>query len=263
MSDGPKVTRRRVLGGISLLPLATMLPDLLAAGRAAQAAGSWLFFSAHQAAVVDDATARMIPGLEDPIEGAIGSPGARDANVTRYIDTMLAAFTPAVPRIHAGGPWSNRHGGTTDYMANFVPLTTPEVKAWKTKIADLQKQYTDGVKALDSSAGGDFTAVPGLIQDQALGQNAAFRDLLMAHAIEGCYSVPEYGGNQATKIWVDIQFPGDVQPRGYTPSEVSAQNAPGSDVMGTDVANFIKKQLPAAVPMVGSSMAGRRVRRDG
>ena len=49
------------------------------------------FFTAHQAAVVEDATARIAPGpRDDPAEA--GHPGAREAGVTAYIDAMLAAL---------------------------------------------------------------------------------------------------------------------------------------------------------------------------
>ena len=49
------------------------------------------FFTAHQAAVVEAATARIAPGPhDDPAEA--GHPGAREAGVTGYIDTMLGAL---------------------------------------------------------------------------------------------------------------------------------------------------------------------------
>src|SRR5690242_12715386 len=49
------------------------------------------FFTPHQAAVVEAATARIAPGPhDDPAEQ--GHPGAREAGVTGYIDTMLGAL---------------------------------------------------------------------------------------------------------------------------------------------------------------------------
>jgi len=50
-----------------------------------------------------------------------------------------------------------------------------------------------------------------------------FRDLLYTHACEGLYSAPEYGGNPGGSVWRAIEFPGDVQPRGYTDEEVSGR----------------------------------------
>jgi len=50
-----------------------------------------------------------------------------------------------------------------------------------------------------------------------------FRDVLYRHACEGAYGAPEYGGNRDLAGWRAIQFPGDVQPRGYTDDEVSGR----------------------------------------
>ncbi|HMC69649.1 MAG TPA: gluconate 2-dehydrogenase subunit 3 family protein, partial [Mycobacteriales bacterium] len=83
--------------GAGLLPLALALgPDLLSRAWAAGASESFQFFDAHQAAVVREATARLIPGpTDDPTE--VGHPGAREAGVVGYIDTLLAAFSRSVP----------------------------------------------------------------------------------------------------------------------------------------------------------------------
>ncbi|MGO9284703.1 MAG: hypothetical protein ACLP75_17410, partial [Mycobacterium sp.] len=110
-------SRRAVLGGLGLLPLAAM-PGIL---PPASADMGYRFFNAHQAAVLDAATRRLIPGPEDNLLEH-GHPGAHEADVVGYLDTMLSAFTFSPPAVHAGGPWSNRAGGTQDYMADFVPL---------------------------------------------------------------------------------------------------------------------------------------------
>ena len=49
---------------------------------------------------------------------------------------------------------------------------------------------------------------------------------MFSHAIEGMYSAPEYGGNAGLVGWRDIGFPGDVQPVGYTPAQVSTSDGP-------------------------------------
>ena len=119
------------------------------------------FFTSHQAAVVEDATARIAPGPEDdPAEA--GHPGAREADVTGYIDTMLGALGALwddnpPPMIFAGGPWSNRHTSGPDLMALFVTLDPVARIAWRKRLAGWQQQYTKGIAALDKLAGGDFT----------------------------------------------------------------------------------------------------------
>src|SRR5437764_7264347 len=163
-----EISRRRFLAGASLLPLGAAFPprivEWLGAAKAAAASGGFVFFDDHQAAVVREATARLIPGpSDDPLE--TGHPGAREANVVRYIDTLLGALTVTPEKIHAGGPWSNRSGGTADYMATFIPLTPTQHAAWIRRLGGLQKRYADGVKALDAAAGGDFVAADIVTKD--------------------------------------------------------------------------------------------------
>jgi gluconate 2-dehydrogenase gamma chain len=203
-----------------MLQLAAALPRGWQEVFAAPASEPFRFFQPHQADVVREATARLIPGPEeDPLE--IGHAGAREANVVRYIDLMLSAFTVDPPLIHAGGPWSDRSGGETNYMASFVPLSETQAQLWRRRIEALQEKYLLGIKALDAVAGGDFTIAPALQKDQILFDAGEFRDLLFTHAIEGFLSVPEYGGNEDLAGWREIRWPGDSQPRGYTPDEVS------------------------------------------
>lgn len=238
----PDLSRRRFLQAAGLLPLAAMLPGrALADALATTTPTGFLFFDDHQAAVVREATARIIPGPEDdPLEA--GHPGAREANVVRYIDLMLAAFGADPPRIHAGGPWSDRAGGTINHMADFVALSPVQEKIWRDRIAALQKQYLAGIAALDEATGGDFSAASNDAKDEALNDAGGFLDVLWIHAIEGTYSIPEYGGNEGLTGWQEIKWPGDSQPRGYTPAEVSSSTGPDPVVLDVVVsaalANF-------------------------
>ncbi|HET9876432.1 MAG TPA: gluconate 2-dehydrogenase subunit 3 family protein [Mycobacterium sp.] len=216
----PSLTRRSLLGGMSLLPLAAAMPGVLAAPSADT---GYRFLSPHQAAVLDAATRRLVPGPEDnPLE--VGHPGAHEADVVRFLDNMLSAFSFSPPEVHAGGPWSNRAGGSQDFMADFVPLDRAQTYAWRNRIAGYREQYTNGIALLDRQAGGDFTTVSAKRQDSILawGPALSFTRLLFGHTIEGMYAVPEYGGNADLVGWRDISWPGDVQPRGYTNAEVEA-----------------------------------------
>ena len=155
----------------------------------------------------------------------LAHPGAREADVTGYIDTMLGALgalDDAAPLIFAGGPWSNRHTSGPDLMARFVTLDPVARIAWR-----------GGWRAGSSSTGRasrPWTSWPGATsprpateagQDPGLSSVSTFMALLFEHTIEGLYSAPEYGGNRGLAGWKDIGFPGDIQPRGYTPDEVS------------------------------------------
>lgn len=226
--------RRRALkaGGLAALSL-LLSPELLAActnATAPTAAESgkthFLFFTEHEAAVVTEATARLIPGPEDdPAEA--GHPGAREANVTRYIDTLLGALSLSPQKIFAGGPFSDRAGWKTDDMARFIGLAPVESWAWHKRIGAWQEQYRTGVVNLDKAAGGSFLQAHNSVRDEVLAKDeGGFATLLFSHAAEGMYSNPEYGGNEHLVGWRDISFPGDVQPRGYTPAEVSRSDGP-------------------------------------
>jgi gluconate 2-dehydrogenase gamma chain len=223
-------------------------------GPAASGARAQRFFTSHEAAVVEDATARIAPGPgDDPAEA--GHPGAREAGVTDYIDIMLGALgalsasqasPPASAMIFAGGPWSNRHTSGPDLMASFITLDPAARIAWRRRLADWQQQYRQGIATLDNLAHGDFTKATPAEQDKILAgpQASAFTALLFEHTIEGMYANPEYGGNRDLVGWKGISYPGDSQPRGYTADEV--ERSDGKDpVDDTPVVADVLKFLGA------------------
>jgi len=177
-------------------------------------------------AVVEAACEHLIPATDR-------HPGARALGVADYIDALLGAFEVDPPRIHAGGPYSGRRGGTPAFD-RFLPLGGLEELAWRTRIEGSQgipererlgpvpgwqEEYRAGVAAL----GPDFPAVDPAEQARRLDAVPEFRDLLHRHACEGAYGAPEYGGNRNRAGWQAIGFPGDVQPRGYTDAEVEGE----------------------------------------
>jgi len=246
------VNRRRVLKTAGLAGLAVLLPpELLAACSTPASKGGaeghrFLFFDAHQASVVEEATARLIPGPhDDPLEK--GHPGAREANVTQYIDIMLGALTVSPPKVFAGGPYSDRAGAPIDEMARFLHLTAAQLRAWRTRLAGLRSQYREGVKTLDKMAGGDFTTLGAYRMDEILAQDpGGFMSLMFGHAIEGMYSAPEYGGNADLVGWHEISWQGDRQPIGYSDKQVSLSDGP--DVY---VPTGVGKQLLALLTTSG------------
>lgn len=216
-----------------MLPLLRYLPDSTV--RAAFAESPELrFFDEHEAAVVEAATARLIPGPDDDPDEE-GHPGAREAGVVHYIDLMLSAFDDDPPLIYAGGPWSDRRGGPDNDMATFIPLSDYEREQWEAEIAGIQELYFGAVDQLDAAAGGDFAAASPNEQDAILAgaEQTDVRRLLFTHAIEGMYANPEYGGNKGLVGWEDTRFAGDVAPTGWTDAEVSESD--GDDPAPEDV----------------------------
>jgi hypothetical protein len=247
MDEPVTVSRRRVLQGAGLA-LAALVP---AAVLEACSSGSHTpqahssrspsgspstpprnVFDQHQTELITEATARLIPGPDDdPAEA--GHPGAREANVTRYITTLMSALLVSPATVWAGGPFSGRAGGGRDDMADFLPLDHDRAATWKTRLAAMKLAYDQGLAALDKAAGAKgFLGLDAGGRDRVLATNpkiaalpdgyTGFTDLLFAHAIEGMYSAPEYGGNAGLVGWHDIGFPGDVQPRGYPAAAVSS-----------------------------------------
>jgi hypothetical protein len=217
-----ELSRRGFIAGAVASPIVAALPRL---PRRLWAPGAPLrHFDAHQAVVVEEATARLIPGPADDLL-ELGHPGAREANVVGYVDALLSAFATDPPTIYAGGPSSDRGGGDTDHFAEFQPLSPIQDRYWRAQVAELQQRYAAGVVALDAAAGGDFAGADPVTKDLVLTQDpTGFRDLLFDHAIEGWLAAPEYGGNQDLSGWVEVQFPGDTIPRGYTAEEVSGSD---------------------------------------
>jgi gluconate 2-dehydrogenase gamma chain len=204
------------------------------------------FFTSHQAAVVEAATARIAPGPQDD-PGEKGHPGAREAGVTGYIDATLAALpglagAAGPPAIFAAGPWSNRHTSGPDLMARFAALDPVATIAWRKRLTRWQDQYRSGIEALDKLAGGDFTKGSKDKQDKILATASVstFTSLLFEHTIEGLYGAPEYGGNRGGSGWREIGFPGDIQPRGYTADEVERSDGPDLVEQSPVVADVIK-----------------------
>ena len=130
-ASGP---RRRAI--IAAIPVAAGLAACTSSLKRQPQPATLSFFTEHQAAVVEAATARIAPGpKDDPAEA--GHPGAREAGVTGYIDAMLGALDDQ--DIFAGGPWSNRHTSGPDLMARFTPLDPVARIAWRKRIIGWQE----------------------------------------------------------------------------------------------------------------------------
>ena len=84
-------------------------------------------------------------------------------------------------------------------------------------VVGLQERYRTGLAALGTTS----ATSPRDDQDARLRADEAFRRCCTSTACEGMYGAPEYGGNRDAAGWAAIDFPGDVQPRGYTDDEVA------------------------------------------
>src|SRR4051812_2622082 len=110
---GDALTRRSFVGAAGAFGLLALAPSgvvrqLLETASAATSDGH--FLTAHEMADLRSLCARLIPGPPDDPD-----PGALEAKAPEAIDLLLGAFNVAVPPIHAGGPFSGRHGGRDDF----------------------------------------------------------------------------------------------------------------------------------------------------
>jgi Gluconate 2-dehydrogenase subunit 3 len=230
------------------------------------------FLTAHEMTTLRAVTARLIPGPPDDPD-----PGALEAGVAEAIDLLLAAFTFKPPLIHAGGPYSGRHGGGDDDFARFVRLDRHAELGWRIRIEGtrgikarefagpvdgLQTIYRSGLAHLDARARRlfhtDFASVPApgqdlLLSDETDGDTQAFVGAALAMSLEAMYGPPEYGGNRHLVGWTYTDWPGDLQPRGSTRAEVT-QPGPETARLGPAAVAFARLLLPA--------MAGRPASRD-
>jgi len=203
-----------------------------------------LFFDEHQWDAVAAAASRIIPTDHDP--------GAREAEVVRFIDRYLAGHVYAA----ADGQ-------------GFLQQTGKAAQAWAERTAVMQRKYSDGVAQLDDISrrrfDADFTVLGDEQQDEVLvelsgrpkptdfvarlravgkltaqgGERSAsgvdlgpaedggappsnqpvpddaldFFPMLLLHVRQGFYADPAYGGNKDRVGWQVIGFPGPTSLR--------------------------------------------------
>lgn len=186
-----------------------------------------LFFDETEWGLVEAACARIIPTDDDP--------GAREANVVRFIDRYLSG---------TGYVYASADG------AGFLRIAGKEADAWQTRVTALQQRYREGLRGLEALSqrlfqtsfvdlGEDrqdevLATLSGfpkpervetrpMVEDEGVTpgsggappSNQPIRDdeldffpTLVLHARQGFYSDPVYGGNQDRIGWKVIGFPG-------------------------------------------------------
>ena len=176
-----------------------------------------LFFTPHEWETVEAVSARVIPTDQDP--------GAREARVVVFIDRYLSGIN----YIYASADGSG-----------FLRIDGKYAHAWRSRIADMQATYREGLAKLDDIAertfGGPFVSLDDAQQDQALeslsgrpkpgpvtlgttepastftqftnDDGLGFFDAICLHVKMGFYADPVYGGNKDRMAWKVIGFEG-------------------------------------------------------
>lgn len=200
---------------------------------------------------------RLVPGT--PVDP---DPGALEAGVAEAIDFLLGAFLGGTPPIHAGGPFSDRAGGTHDDFADFVALDPIAELGWRIRIegsqglaarefagpvTGFQEIYRAGLAHLDERAASlgaeSFAALAGPARDLILldltdGDVQSLVGTAFAHTLEFLYGAPEYGGNRGLIGWSYTRWEGDRQPTGFSDDEVSLAGPLSEGLAPTLIAQF-------------------------
>jgi len=104
---------------------------------------------------------------------------------------------------------------------------------WGGTLRGLRDVYREGLATVDAvaqaEAGAPFVELSTELQDGLLPvldqpgrfpadpvRGQSFFDIVIRHTIEGCFSAPEYGGNDGGAGWRMIGIEGDSQPLGYS-----------------------------------------------
>ena len=162
---------------------------------------SYVFFTAAEAAFVEAAVARLIPGDK-------GDPGAIEAGVPFFIDRQLAGPFGRADHFFMQGPWPEALP-TQGYQSRLTPAKM--YRAAIPAIDDLARHRGSGHIFHEMSAADQ----DGFLKDMEAGklqlagvQSKAFFALLLQNAKEGFFSDPIYGGNRDLVGWRMIGFPG-------------------------------------------------------
>jgi len=149
---------------------------------------------------LDAAVARLIPADE------LG-PGAKEADVTYFIDRQLVSVWGTHGRNYRSGPWQE---GTPEqgFQSRLTPQEIYRAAIRETNIHCL-KQYGKAFEFLTPQQQDEVLhgLEDGKIEIESLSARLFF-GLLLRNTMEGFFADPMYGGNRDKVGWKLIGFPG-------------------------------------------------------
>ena len=158
------------------------------------------FLTQPEVRFLDAAVARLIPADE------LG-PGAKEADVTCFIDRQLVSSWGTHGRNYRMGPW--REG--TPEQGFQSPLTPQEIYRFAIREANIYCNRQHG-KNFDLLAPGEQDEVLRGLEENKIELESmpsrVFFNLFLKNTVEGFFSDPMYGGNRDKIGWKLIGFPG-------------------------------------------------------
>jgi gluconate 2-dehydrogenase gamma chain len=190
LSRSELLKRAGVVGAAAAVPAAVATDGALAKAELAELR-QMKALSPGDASTIAAFCERLIPS------DATG-PGAKEANVVRYIDRALAgdlrAFRPAyVAAVKAINAYSQSRFG-----AEFTAITTSQQDAI---LNDMDLNRT-------TSQDPSVVRVAGASTAQFLPNAKAVFEMIRTHAVQGMFGDPAHGGNVNFVGWKLVRFPG-------------------------------------------------------
>jgi len=246
--------RREFLKALALVLAAFAAPVTGVRRAAARARGR--FFTGPERATLEAFCDYIIPADADPSATALGAVHyiegmltALDARVPRiFAGGPFSGRTP-FPDNSDGTP---SHRRPRNFFKRVVPLTRLQEIRWRAELfgsasmpgvtdfndaalgplVGLRDVYRSGLAKIEDisvattgkhfgelgTADQDrvFAKLPAAFQPDARRGGLRFHILVIMHTLEGCFSVPEYGGNRKLGGWKMVGLEGDDQPLGYS-----------------------------------------------
>lgn len=235
--------------------------------------GELRFFTLQEAQTVEAVTARILPGTPD-------DPGAREAGVVYYIDTVLAYENGFAQAVYRQPPFAEVYAGSTPPTGgsdgfDVVWVAEDQVERYGYQsILTPRDVYRSGLAGLDRTAeqrfGAPFVALGEAQQDEIVAamlageaegfddpSGEAFFHVLRRHTSEGMFSDPVYGGNRGMVGWLLIGYPGAQ--RAYTESDIRAESSDRQPQSIVDMNHFHPGEDAnphVILPVSGSRMQG-------
>ena len=248
------LSRRQFLKAGAVLLAAASLPVTRVERAWAMARGR--FFTHQERSTLNALCDRILPRDGDPGALALDAPRYIERLLTAFDHPVPLIFAGGpfsgrnpYPDNSDGTPARKRPRNS---FKQFVPLTRLQEIRWRAELfgsdavpgagfndavlgplVGLRDAYRMGLARVNEVAnmvaGAPFARLNNARQDEVLAavdlegvlqpdarRGGTFIDLLIQHTLEGCFGVPEYGGNKKRRGWRMIGLEGDSQPLGYS-----------------------------------------------
>lgn len=248
------IGRRQFLKALGVTALVATLP--LGRPSRAWAARRGRFFTKHERETLGALCDRILPPDADPGAASLGVVRYVERFLTAFDRRRPKIFAggPFSNRNHFSdlADGSILHRRPPDRMKHFIRLSRLQELEWRAELfgsaavpevaaldaqfggplVGLRDLYRESLQTVDEIAmatkGARFADLDTQAQDEVFDmldggafapdprRGKTFIDILIEHTLQGCFAVPEYGGNAKTRGWAMLGLEGDTHPLGYS-----------------------------------------------